>query len=328
MLTPVIGAQVQLTTSLDPTLPEVEADPGQIEQVLVNLALNARDAMPRGGTLRLETGTEQVDCRPTCQMPPGALCLSLGLGHRHRHDARGASAHLRAVLHDQGQQRNRPRAARASTASSSRAAVSSGATSEPGRGTTFKIYLPLAADGAATSVSDAEAEPTSQGTERVLVVDDEPGVRRLLTRLLSARGYTVLEADSGAAAVAVMETAAPQVELVVTDIVMPGMSGRRLAAEIERRWPRVRLLFVTGHAQSAHPDGTSSCREFRWSPSRSRRRGWPRSCATSWTARLPRRARTSRGDQGRNPRPGRDSAHRRPPLLHFHPSDGRSMAFR
>ncbi len=109
----------------------------------------------------------------------------------------------------------------------------------------------MSSEAAAPAVAEITLEPAAKGTERVLVVDDEPGVRRLLTRLLSANGYTVFEADSGEAALALMSAAVPQVDLVVTDIVMPGMTGTRLAEEIERRWPSVRLLFVTGHTQSA-----------------------------------------------------------------------------
>jgi signal transduction histidine kinase len=250
MLAPVIGAQVQLTTSLDPTLPNVEADPGQIEQVLVNLALNARDAMPGGGTLTLETRTELVR-DGLHQMPPGTyvrLAVSdTGLG---------MSADVQAHIFEPFYTTKGSSGTGLGLSSVYGIVKQSGGyiwcTSEPGHGSTFTIYLPpVSSEAAAPAVPEITLEPAAKGTERVLVVDDEPGVRRLLTRLLSANGYTVFEADSGEAALALMSAAVPQVDLVVTDIVMPGMTGTRLAEEIERRWPRVRLLFVTGHTQSA-----------------------------------------------------------------------------
>jgi CheY-like chemotaxis protein len=122
--------------------------------------------------------------------------------------------------------------------------------SEPARGTTFTIYLhPAKGAAAAVSESNPATAAGERGSERVLVVDDEPGVRRLMARLLRVRGYAVADSEDAAAALAYLESLDHPVDLVVTDIVMPGMSGIRLAEEIEARWPRVKVLLVTGYAE-------------------------------------------------------------------------------
>jgi CheY-like chemotaxis protein len=124
--------------------------------------------------------------------------------------------------------------------------------SEPGAGTTFKIYFrPAKGEVEAPAAPEIVTEPARGGIERVLVVDDEPGVRKLLVRILRSRGYDVSEAEDGAAALAFMDTSGDTIDLVVTDIVMPGMSGTKLAEELRSRWPDIKLMFVSGYPQDA-----------------------------------------------------------------------------
>jgi CheY-like chemotaxis protein len=249
MLAPVIGVQVRLTTSLDPDLPPVDADPGQMEQVLVNLALNARDAMPDGGTLLLETRTERVD-QPYYQMPPGTyVCLAVS------DTGVGMSPAVQAHIFEPFYTTKGSSGTGLGLSSVYGIVKQSGGfiwcRSEPGCGTTFTIYLlPARGDAPHTAAQDGQ-EPAATGAERLLVVDDEPGVRALMTRLLAARGYEVHAAEDGPSALAFLTGAAAGVDLVITDIVMPDMSGIRLAEEIESHWPGTPVLFVSGYAQNA-----------------------------------------------------------------------------
>ena len=254
MLAPVIGSRVKLVTALDPALPQVEADPGQIEQVLVNLALNARDAMPDGGTLTLETRTAHLD-RPYYQTPPGRyVCLEVS------DTGIGMSPDVQAHIFEPFYTTKGSAGTGLGLSSVYGIVKQSGGfiwcASQPGHGTRFTIYLhPAKGDVRASTVPEMSAT-TGTGSERVLVVDDEPGVRRLLAHLLKQRGYAVHEAEGGPSALTFLSESGP-VDLVVTDIVMPGMSGVQLADEISERWPSIKLMFVSGYSQhtvrGSHP---------------------------------------------------------------------------
>ena len=251
MLTRVIGAGVRVTTSLHPMLPRIEADAGQMEQVLVNLAINARDAMPEGGTLLLQTGMEDVP-QPYAQMPAGTyVCLSV------TDTGTGMTPEIQAHIFEPFFTTKGNAGTGLGLSSVYGIVKQSGGFiwchSEPGKGTTFKIYFRPAkeADVPAPVAPEATLEPARGGAESILVVDDEPGVRKLLARILRTRGYTVHEAQDGASALAFLEGSAGTIQLVVSDIVMPGMSGTKLADEIHSRWPTLKLMFVSGYPQDA-----------------------------------------------------------------------------
>jgi signal transduction histidine kinase len=249
LLVPLLGAHVRLETTLERDLPAVEADPAQFEQVLVNLALNARDAMPDGGTLILRTRTERRQYA-YYQMPPGRyVCLSVS------DTGVGMTPDVQAHIFEPFYTTKGNGGSGLGLSSVYGIVKQSGGfiwcSSEPGHGTTFTIYLhPAKGAAAAVSESNPAAAAGERGSERVLVVDDEPGVRRLMARLLRVRGYAVADSEDASAALAYLESLDQPVDLVVTDIVMPGMSGIRLAEEIEARWPRVKVLLVTGYAES------------------------------------------------------------------------------
>jgi CheY-like chemotaxis protein len=248
MLAGAVGAQVRLSTSLEPSLPGVEIDPGQFEQVLVNLAINARDAMPEGGTLHI--GTALVDLtRPYFQMPSGRYVrLSV------TDTGTGMPQEVLAHIFEPFFTTKGARGTGLGLSSVYGIVKQSGGfiwcESSPGQGTTFTIYLRPAA-GAEERAEEPvrEREVTRGGDERVLVVDDEPGVRKLVARILRGRGYDVFETEDGPSALALLNSTDRQMDLVVTDLVMPKMSGTRLAEEIQRRWPLVKLLFVSGFAR-------------------------------------------------------------------------------
>jgi signal transduction histidine kinase/CheY-like chemotaxis protein len=258
MLTRVIGAQVQLTTTLDPQLPSVEADPGQLEQVLVNLAINARDAMPDGGTLKISTGVEDVE-EAYNQMPPGRyVCVAVS------DTGTGMTPEvLRQIFEPYFTTKGSGGTGLGLSSVYGIIKQSGGyiwCDSQPGAGTTFKIYLrPARGVAEPQPAADTTAIPARGGVETVLVVDDERAVRELLTIILRGRGYTVIPAGDAKTALDVLSAPDQPVDLVVSDVVMPGMSGTRLIEDIQARWPGVKLLLVSGHSNGValNPDSTA-----------------------------------------------------------------------
>jgi nitrogen-specific signal transduction histidine kinase/ActR/RegA family two-component response regulator len=246
-----LGEMSQVKLRLADDLGPVKADPGQLDQVLLNLTLNARDAMPAGGTLTIETVNVAVDegyasgkaLEPVAPGMYAALMVTdTGTGMD-----RGTLEHVfepffttKAV----GDGTGLGLATVYGIVKQSGGFVS--VYSEPGQGSSFRIYLPLS--GARLESGRAAAStPFGGGTESVLVAEDEPAVRAIVARSLRAYGYTVLEARDGLHAIELAEAAATPPQLVITDIVMPGMGGKQLAAEIQERWPGVPILFTSGY---------------------------------------------------------------------------------
>ncbi|MBA3658104.1 MAG: PAS domain S-box protein [Gemmatimonadales bacterium] len=230
-------------------LPAIRADRGQIEQVLFNLALNARDAMPSGGTLTLATSA--VTLREDDRRARGVEALRPG-------------GYVRLAVSDTGAGMDRDTLARAFEPFFTTKTVGLGtglglatvygivkqsggyiaARSVPGEGTTFDIDLPEHEGRETASTVAVSATPRRSG-ERVLVVEDEPMVRRTLVRVLQEEGYAVLEAGDGRDAMALLDGSA-RPDLIVTDVQMPQVDGRELAGEVERRWPGLPVLFTSG----------------------------------------------------------------------------------
>ncbi len=252
MLTGALGTQIRLSTTLEPRLPHVEVDPGQLEQVLVNLAINARDAMPDGGTLHIDTSVVDVG-RPYFQMPSGRY-VRLSVSDT----GSGMPPDVLAHIFEPFFTTKGSKGTGLGLSSVYGIVKQSGGfiwcDSAPGQGATFTIYLPPA-PGVVNNepVPVREPECSAGGDERVLVVDDEPAVRKLLARILRSRGYDVFETEDAASALALLNSANRQMDLVVTDLVMPKMSGARLAEEIQTRWPGVKLLFVSGFPSGDAP---------------------------------------------------------------------------
>jgi signal transduction histidine kinase/ActR/RegA family two-component response regulator len=248
MLSRVMGPEVRLTTTLDASIPSVEVDPGQLEQVLVNLAMNARDAMPNGGTLKVETAVLDVE-RPYFQMPSGRYVRLTVTDSGFGMPPDVLSQIFEPFFTTKGN-----RGTGLGLSSVYGIVKQSGGyiwcDSTPGQGTTFTIYLKPAAGVADTEAPNTPQERAAGGEERVLVVDDEPAVRRLLARILRSRGYDVFEAEDGQSALAFLSSANRPMDLVVSDIVMPSMSGVRLAEQIRAQWPSVKILFVSGFPTS------------------------------------------------------------------------------
>jgi two-component system cell cycle sensor histidine kinase/response regulator CckA len=258
MLRRVIGEDVELATSLQPGLRPIKADPGQVEQVLMNLAVNARDAMPQGGRLTIETRNVNLDesyvrVRPDVRPGPYVLLAVSDTGH-------GMTAEVKARLFEP-------------FFTTKEAGLGTGlglATvygivkhsgghievySEPGAGTTFKVYLPRA-EGVGKPGRSYQGEMVSpQGSETILVAEDEEGVRSLICAVLRGQGYLVLEAGNGEEALALCERHEGPIDLLVTDVVMPGLGGRQLAERLAglhpRCFPQVRVLYLSGYTDDA-----------------------------------------------------------------------------
>jgi CheY-like chemotaxis protein len=248
-----LGEHIELQRSLDPALWPVNADPGQIEQVLVNLAVNARDAMPEGGSMTIDTANVDVDADVAAVRPPMQPGPHVRL--RVSDTGVGMSAEVRARVFDPFFT-TKPKGTGSGLGLATVYGIVTQAGghvdvySELGLGTTFNVFLPRAES---TEPDDAErhaAPAPAKGTETVLVVEDENGVRELTCRMLDRNGYTVLEAASGSDAIGMLRDLGGRVDLLVTDVVMPQMGGREVAEAVRKLQPDVHVLYVSGYA---HP---------------------------------------------------------------------------
>ncbi|MFN2564473.1 MAG: ATP-binding protein [Gemmatimonadaceae bacterium] len=250
MLRRLIGEDIELVTTLDPELGLVNADPGQLEQIVVNLAVNARDAMPNGGRLTIETANAE-----------------LGPADAGRHFGAKPGRYVMLAVSDTGTGMSRETLSRMfepfyTTKEQGKGTGLGLSTvhgivkqsggdiwvySEPWQGTTFKIYLPQVEEPVVVSAAVAPKAYQHGGAETILLVEDEPALRSLARKILVSRGYTVLEARAGAEALAVCERAEQPIDLVVTDAVMPGMSGRELAERLAIVRPGLRVLIMSGY---------------------------------------------------------------------------------
>ncbi len=253
MLTRLLGEDIELKTLLDPELGSVRADPGQIEQVIVNLAVNARDAMPDGGRLTIETANLQLDegSARTHALPAGPYVMMAVSD-----TGAGMTAEVRSHIFEPfftTKERGKGTGLGLSTVYGivKQHGGEIFVYTEPGQGSTFKVFLPRAV-GAVTPEAAAEARaPIARGTETVLIVEDEEGVRKLVRSVLERRGYRVLEADSGEAALEISSAHDEEIQLLVTDVVMPKMSGRDLAEALVLLRPDIKILFLSGYADRA-----------------------------------------------------------------------------
>jgi signal transduction histidine kinase/ActR/RegA family two-component response regulator len=248
---PIMGPQVTVTTPLDPALPPVDADRTQIEQLLLNLALNARDAMPEGGTLTITTRVEQLT-EPYRQMPAGRyVCLEV------TDTGVGMTDEVKTHIFEPFFTTKGARASGLGLSSVYGVVKQSNGfiwcDSAPGAGTSFRIYLRPADRGRAVTIPiapDANTPVLPAPRPMILVVDDELAIRRWVSRILRARGYDVVDVEDAASALEVLRDPGRRPALAMLDIVMPGVNGTRLAEEIERQWPATRLLFVSGFVGS------------------------------------------------------------------------------
>ncbi|HEV3197266.1 MAG TPA: response regulator [Bryobacteraceae bacterium] len=251
MLVRVIGEDIRLETDLSPSLGRIRADAGQMQQVLMNLAVNARDAMPSGGTLlvrteNVELGEDYAQQHP--EVKPGALVLM-----EVSDNGIGMDADVKAHLFEPFFTTKRPGEGTGLGLAMVYSIVKqSGGSiwidSEPGEGTTFKIFLPRIEEGVTPEVTPAVPD-SLQGTETILVVDDQEELRKMVRVILTNFGYRVLEAGSPGEAQLVAERHAGPIHLALTDVVMPGMHGPELADRLKALRPQMEILFTSGYGE-------------------------------------------------------------------------------
>ena len=254
MLRRLAGEDVELDYRLNPELGAVIADPGQIEQVIMNLAINARDSMPGGGKLIFETRNAVVDSSRLAHNPeiePGAYALLTVTD-----SGCGMSAETQAQIFEpffttkeKGKGTGLGLSIVYGIVQQSGGYIT--VTSREGHGSTFAIYIPLSTEEVVVLEPEITVAAFTGGTETILLVEDEAAVRLLVRNVLTQHGYRVLEASCGAEALSICESYQGPVHLVLTDVVMPGLKGPELVDRLRRRIPNSRVLYISGYTDNA-----------------------------------------------------------------------------
>ena len=256
MLDRLVGEKIEIGMTLAEALPLVRADRSQLEQVILNLTVNARDAMPYGGRLNLETNLVSGLARPSdagWQVAPGDyVCL------RAKDTGCGMTAEVMQHLFEPFfTTKERGMGTGLGLATIHGIVKQSGgdirAESEPGRGTVFSILLPVAADASREAETDGPTPVEREGGETILVVEDEPEVLSLACHILRRAGYNVLAARDGVEALDLLQSANPRPGLVFTDVMMPGLGGPEMAELARGDYPSLPVLFTSGHASRVSP---------------------------------------------------------------------------
>lgn len=249
-----LGEAIELTVTLDPALGQVRVDPQHFDQAVIHLATNAREAMPEGGKLYIETRRVDVDraqARHHVGVVPGRYAV-LSVSDT----GVGMAAEVRAKAFEPFfSTKSKGKGTGLGLASVYGVVRQAGGNvwvySEPGQGSTFKVYLPeLQAESAATSEPAPNTGAGQGGHESILLVDDDERMRRGAVRALRTHGYTVHEADSGERALELCRDI-PGIELLLTDVIMPGQSGAQLQRRVQQLRPQMRTLFMSGHTEQA-----------------------------------------------------------------------------
>ncbi|GAB4451852.1 MAG: hypothetical protein Kow0031_34390 [Anaerolineae bacterium] len=254
MIQRLIGEDIALATFLEPALGRIEADPGQLEQVLLNLAVNARDAMPTGGKLALETANVYLDDayvqKYADSQPPGhyVMLAVSDTGYGMSPEIKRNIFEPFFTTKEQGKGTGLGLATVFGIVKQHRGNI--WVYSEPGSGTTFKIYLPRVEAPAKISGTTALEPESVYGTETILVVEDEVMVRQLVCETLAAFGYQVIEAKSAADGLRLaMETTSP-LHLLLTDVIMPEINGRQLYQKLAGIRPEIKVLYMSGYTDN------------------------------------------------------------------------------
>lgn len=254
MLRRLIGEDIEIRVVTAPDLGPVRADPNQIEHAVMNLVVNARDAMPEGGKLTLETSNVILDHDYASQhlgaKPGPHVMLSVtdtGIGM--------SAETLRHIFEPffttKGQGQGTGLGLSMVYGIVKQSGGSIWAYSEAGKGTTFKVYLPQVEAPFQTASEEDKAPADLAGSETILLVEDDPGVRQLARTVLTSAGYAVLVAENATQACSLAQAYSAPIHLLLTDVVMPGMGGRELAREVAARKPQTRVLYMSGYAVSA-----------------------------------------------------------------------------
>jgi PAS domain S-box-containing protein len=255
MLRRLIGEDIKLETNLAPDLGLVETDPGQIEQIIMNLAINAKDAMPEGGRLTIETASVELDegyVRSHFPMIPGRYEMisvsDTGIGMSKEIQAQIFEPFYTTKVKGKGTGLGLSIVYGIVKQSNGYVWVYS----EPGKGATFKIYLPRVEKNAGDhEKSDKRPQKSLRGSETIMVVEDDAMIMKMIKKVLTNCGYTVLCAADGNEALRVSDEHKGLIHLILTDVIMPGMGGRELAEQLEKTRPDTKLIYMSGYTDNA-----------------------------------------------------------------------------
>ena len=254
MLSRIIGENIELVFRPGGVLGRVKADAGQLEQILLNLVVNARDAMPNGGQLAIETENVELDdsySQLHSLIKPGAYVM-LAVSDT----GCGMDASTQARIFEPFFTTKEPGKGTGLGLATVYGVVKQSdgyiwVYSEPGQGTTFKIYLPLAADLVESPKAQAATPAPARGSETILLVEDEESVRNLVADFLKSSGHTVIEASEGEEAIRLASSQKQKIDLLISDVVMPKLSGRELWNDLRKRLPTLKVLFISGYTDDS-----------------------------------------------------------------------------
>ena len=253
LLSRLLGEKILLKTTLQPGLGRIKVDPGQLDQVIMNLALNARDAMPRGGKLTIETRDLELraqdvlgypDCRPGHYVRLTVADTGCGMAD----EVKAKLFEPFFTTKEQGKGTGLGLATVYGIVKQAGGQVS--VSSQVDCGTSFTVLLPAVREGLLRSARPRPL-PLRRGSETILLIEDEPGVRKLARTVLESQGYKVLEARNGAEALLLSDQHGEALHLLLTDVVMPGLSGREVVAELRRQRPSLKVLYMSGYTSDA-----------------------------------------------------------------------------
>ena len=254
MLRRLIGEDIHLQLKLDPEVGNIKADPGHVDQAIVNLVVNARDAMPEGGTLTIETANVHLDesyVRTHLGVAPGDFVMvavsDTGIGM----DAETRRRIFEPFFTTKEKGRGTGLGLATVYGIVKQAGGDIWVYSEPGHGSAFKLYFPRVSDPLSDSTDSENGEAVTSATqEMILLVEDERAVRELTFKMLQQLGYSILIAENGEDALRVSKTYEGELSLLLTDVVMPGMSGRQLADAMILLRPGLKVLFLSGYTEN------------------------------------------------------------------------------
>jgi two-component system cell cycle sensor histidine kinase/response regulator CckA len=255
LLRPLIGENIELQTQLAPDLGRTRADAGQIEQVLMNLVVNSKDAMPNGGKVTIQSANARLNHedvrREYSYIHPG---LYVVLSVTDTGEGMDKETQLR-IFEPFFTTKEKGKGTGLGLSTVYGIIKQSGGyvlvQSEPGQGTTFRIYLPRVEDALETVGTLGISSSQNGGSETVLLVEDEESVRQLARETLESKGYKVLEAENGEAALRIVSNYSDKIDMLITDVVMPGMSGRELSARLCASRPQTKVLYLSGYTEDA-----------------------------------------------------------------------------
>jgi two-component system, cell cycle sensor histidine kinase and response regulator CckA len=255
LLRPLIGENIELQTQLAPDLGRTRADAGQIEQVIMNLVVNSKDAMPDGGRITIQSANARLNHddlrREYSYIQPGDYVVLSVTDTGHGMDK---ETQLR-IFEPFFTTKEKGKGTGLGLSTVYGIIKQSGGyvlvESELQRGTTFRIYLPRVEDALEPAGALGASSSQSGGSETVLLVEDEESVRQLVRETLESKGYKVLEADHGDAALQIATAHPGQIDMLITDVVMPGMSGRELSAKLCASYPQTKVLYLSGYTEDA-----------------------------------------------------------------------------